>query len=224
MALTLSDVWNQGTDGRAVIATQVSIGRAGGLAGHGSCLLGARPTLYAAYDERSGRFATDASCFKLHESYAAFDSRPVWEREGGSWMGHPIADPDRVRRSAPFAAFEGAALLALLERTPVGEDEITDLVLANLKVADFVGHAYGPDSAEIRAALAETDRQIGRVLALLERKAGRDVVVAVSADHDKDRLAERGLTLEQLRDAVADLPYVFAAFTESELRAAAVGE
>lgn len=265
MSLALADVWNLETDGRAVIATQVSIGRAGALAGHGACLLGARPTLYAAYDLASGRWQTDPACFRLHETYAVLDSRSVWEHEGEAWMGHPSADPDSVRRTAPFAGFEGDALAGLLEREPIGQDEITDLVLANFKVADFIGHAYGPDSAELRSGLAETDRQIGRILALLDRKAGRDVVVAVTADHgmpsepptggrhyaedivkvlherldpegklvthygaensqffvDRRRLAERGLTLEQVRDAVQALPFVFAAFTEDEVRRAA---
>ena len=265
MALTLADVWNVETDGRALIAAQVSVGRAGALAGHGSCLLGLRPTLYAAYDSESGRWRTDPTCFRLHPIYEALDSRSVWEREGGSWMGHSISSPDAVRRSAPFATFEGDALAALLEREPFGEDDVTDLVSVNLKVPDFIGHAYGPDSPELRAGLVETDRQIARVLALLERKAGRDVVVAVSADHgmpseppaggrhyaedivkalhdrfdpagklvtlygvenhqlfvDRDRLAELGLSLERLRDAIEELPFVFAAFTEDEMRRAA---
>jgi len=264
MSLALADVWNLETDGQAVIATQASIGRAGSLAGHGACLLGARPTLYAAYDPASGRWETDGACFRLQESYALLDSRSVWEREGGTWMGHPIADPDSVRRTAPFAAFEGDALAALLEREPIGQDAVTDLVLANLKVPDFVGHAYGPDSVELRAGLAETDRQIARVLAVLERKAGRDIAVAVTADHgmpsepppdgrhraedivkliherldpegklvthygaensqfsvDRRRLSECGLTLEQVRDVVQALPFIFAAFTEDEVRRA----
>ena len=268
MALTLADVWNLETDGAAVIAAQASINRAGGLAGHGACLLGARPTLYAAYDLASGRWQTDPACFRLHESYTAFDSRSVWEREGGSWMGHSIADPDAVRRTAPFAAFEGDALVALLEREPIGQDDVADLVLANLKVPDFIGHAYGPDSAELRAGLAETDRQIARVLAVLDRKAGRGYVVAITADHgmpsepppggrhyaedivkllherfdpegrlvthygaensqlfvDRRRLIERGLTLEQVRDAVQALPFVFAAFTQDEVREKALEE
>jgi Type I phosphodiesterase / nucleotide pyrophosphatase len=180
-------------------------------------------------------------------------------------MGHEVADPDSVRRTASFAAFEGDALAGVLEREPIGQDEITDLVLANLKVADFIGHAYGPDSAELRSGLAETDRQIGRILALLDRKAGREVVVGITADHgmpsepplggrhyaedivkllherldpegklvthygaensqffvDHRRLAERGLTLSQVRDAVEALPFVFAAFTEDEVRRSA---
>ena len=81
----------------------------------------------------------------------SLDSRSVWEREGGTWMGHAIADPDAVRRTAPFAAFEGDAVVALLEHEPIGQDDVTDLVLVNLKVPDFIGHAYGPDSAELRA-------------------------------------------------------------------------
>jgi predicted AlkP superfamily pyrophosphatase or phosphodiesterase len=262
MALTLADVWNLETDGRAVIAAQVSHGRAGSLAGHGSCLLGARPTLYAAYDPASGHWQTDPACFRLPESYAGLDSKSVWERGGGTWMGHPIADPDAIRRTAAFAAFEGDALVALLEREPIGQDDVTDIVLVNLKVPDFIGHAYGPDSAELGAGLAETDRQIARVLAVLDRKARGDYVVAITADHgmpsepppggrhyaedivkllherfdpegrlvthygaensqffvDRRRLADRGLTLEQVRDAVQALPFVFAAFTEDEVR------
>jgi hypothetical protein len=262
MVPALTDAWNLETDGRAVIATQVSVGRAGGLAGHGACLLGARPTLYAAYDEATGRWQADRACFRLSDTYAPLDSRSVWEREGGSWMGHAIADPDAVRRTAPFATFEGDALVALLEHEPIGEDAVSDLVLVNLKAPDFVGHAYGPDSPELRAGLAETDRQVARALAVLTRKAG-EVVVAVTADHgmpsepppggrhyddevvravherfdlegrlvthygaengqfsvDRGRLAQLGLTLEQVRDAVAGLPFVFAAFTEREVRA-----
>ena len=265
MALALADVWNVETDGQAIIATQVSIGRAGSLAGHGACLLGARSTLYAAYDAASGHWQTDPACFRLPQSHASLDSRSVWERDGGTWMGHASADADAVRRTAPFATFEGDAVVALLEHEPIGQDEVTDLVFVNLKVPDFIGHAYGPDSAELRAGLAETDRQIARVLAVLDRKAGRDYVVAITADHgmpseppadgrhyaedvvkrlhdrfdpegrlvthygaensqffvDRRRLAERGLTLEQLRDAVQALPFVFAAFTEDEVRAAA---
>jgi hypothetical protein len=37
---------------------------------------------------------------------------------------------------------------------------------------------------------------------------------------DRRRLAERGLTLEEVRDAVQALPFVFAAFTENEVRGA----
>jgi hypothetical protein len=44
--------------------------------------------------------------------------------------------------------------------------------VANLKPVDYVGHAYGPDSAELREAVAEVDRQVGRVLEAVAAKTG----------------------------------------------------
>ena len=61
---------------------------------------------------------------------------------------------------------------------------IPDLVLVNLKGPDYVGHAYGPASPEIKEELAELDRQVTRALQILERKAGAGrFVVAIAADH-----------------------------------------
>ena len=53
-----------------------------------------------------------------------------------------------------------------------------------MKGPDYTAHAYGPDSAEIRETLIELDRQIARVIAALERKAGAgQTVIAITADH-----------------------------------------
>jgi hypothetical protein len=41
---------------------------------------------------------------------------------------------------------------------------------------------------------------------------------------DRRRLAECELTLEQVRDVVQALPFIFAAFTEDEVRRAVGGE
>ena len=61
---------------------------------------------------------------------------------------------------------------------------MTDLVLVNLKGPDYVGHAYGPASAEIKEELAELDRQLSRALAIITRKGGEGrVVAAFTADH-----------------------------------------
>ena len=61
---------------------------------------------------------------------------------------------------------------------------MTDLVLVNLKGPDYVGHAYGPASAEMKEELTELDRQIARALIIIARKAGEGRFVAtVTADH-----------------------------------------
>ena len=75
-------------------------------------------------------------------------------------MGHPIGTIDEVRRSALFSKFETDALRLMIEREPLGADEVTDLLLVNFKTPDYVGHRYGPDSPELAATLAALDRDL----------------------------------------------------------------
>ena len=122
----------------------------------------------------------------LHDvGSAQADQRPkYWEEAGGKWMGHDISDGSKFRHSAVFQHFEGDALVALLEREAIGADDVTDLVFVNLKGPDYVGHAYGPASAEMKEELTELDRQITRALAVLTQKAGEGgLVAAFTADH-----------------------------------------
>jgi predicted AlkP superfamily pyrophosphatase or phosphodiesterase len=72
----------------------------------------------------------------------------------------------------------------MIERESVGRDQVPDLVAVNFKTPDYVSHQYGPDSPELRAALAALDEQIGRVVSALDVSAGPSgYVVAVTADH-----------------------------------------
>jgi hypothetical protein len=55
MALTLADVWQLETVGRAIILAQGSIDRAATpLAGHGACQLNGAPVVLASYDQQTG--------------------------------------------------------------------------------------------------------------------------------------------------------------------------
>jgi hypothetical protein len=182
-------------------------------------------------------------------------------------MHHKINTSAAVRYSALFPAFEADAMVAMIEHEPVGEDGIADLILLNLKVVDFVGHKYGPDSQEMRATLGEMDRHLARILGALEKKVGNDYLLAVTADHgmpsepssadrrhyaqsivdllndkfdpegkqlvtafepenlqifvDEDRLSKLGLTLADLAGFLKSKPFLFAAFTNDEVRHAA---
>jgi predicted AlkP superfamily pyrophosphatase or phosphodiesterase len=88
-----------------------------------------------------------------------------------------------VRYSALFPAFEADAMTAMIEREPVGADDIADLILLNYKSADFVGHKYGPDSRELRVTLGEMDRHLTRLLRAIEAKVGKNYLLALTADH-----------------------------------------
>jgi hypothetical protein len=68
MAMTLADVWQLATAGRALVLAQGSIDRAATpLAGHGACQLNGAPVVLASYDQQTGDWTTNPSCFRLPE-------------------------------------------------------------------------------------------------------------------------------------------------------------
>jgi len=183
LTLTLADVWQRATAGRAVILAQGSIDRAATpLAGHGACLSDGAPVVLASYDQQSGVWHSNPACFRLPDYLAGMNASTLWSANP-QWMGHRIDSTAAVRYSALFPKFEADAMVSMIEHEPVGEDSVADLILMNYKCADFVGHKYGPESAEMRATLAEMDRQLARILAALEAKVGKDYLLAVTADH-----------------------------------------
>ncbi len=183
MALTLADVWQLATAGRAVILAQGSIDRAATpLAGHGACQLNGAAVVLASYDQDEGHWKTNTTCFRLPEYLKDRDARTLWAASG-DWMGHRIDSPTAVRYSALFPAFEVDAMLTMIAREGVGIDSVPDLILMNYKGADFVGHKYGPDSQELRVTLGEMDLQLARLLNALEAQVGDSYLLAVTADH-----------------------------------------
>ena len=183
MALTLADVWQFATSGRAILLAQGSVDRAAiPLAGHGACQLNGVPAVLASYDPRTGNWSTNPRCYRLPAYLKEVNASALWAGDA-EWMHHKIDTPAAVRYSALFPAFEADAMVAMIEHEPVGEDGIADLILLNYKCADFVGHKYGPDSQELRVTLGEMDRHLARVLGALEKKVGNDYLLAVTADH-----------------------------------------
>jgi hypothetical protein len=185
MALTLADVWNIETDGHAVIIGQGGALRAtAGLIGHGACVIGGRKVIAASYSVADAGWETNPACYRMSDALEPFSGRLVWEAARGTWMGHDISNPTRFRASSLYQRFEADAFLAVLAGEPVGADAITDLVMVNLKGPDYVGHAYGPDSPEMKEEMAELDRQMTRILDAVDLKAGPgQSVVAATADH-----------------------------------------
>lgn len=185
MALTLADTWNLATDGQAIIIGQGGAIRAtAGLVGRGACLVNGRRVMATSYNAADGGWETNPDCYRMPDYLKALNARSVWEAAGGTWMGHDISNPSKFRASSLFQRFEGNALAAVAEHEALGADPITDLLLVNMKGPDYSGHAYGPDSPELKETLAELDRQVARVLEVIDRKAGpRQRVVAVTADH-----------------------------------------
>lgn len=185
MALTLSDSWNLATNGAAVIIGQGGAMRAtAGLVGRGSCLVGAKKVIAASYGGADGGWETNTNCYTMPEALKPFVGRKVWEAAGGTHMGHDIASATKFRASSLFQRFEAEALMAVVNASSIGADEVTDLIFVNMKGPDYAAHMHGPDSPELRETLAELDRQMALYLALIEKKAGpgRSLTV-VTGDH-----------------------------------------
>ena len=185
MALTLADSWNLATDGKAVIIGQGGAIRAtAGLVGRGACLVGARRVVAASYGGADGGWETNSACYAMSPVLKNFVGRRVWEAAGGTWMGHDIASATKFRASALFQKFEAEALLAVVNDSAAGADEVTDFVFVNMKGPDYAAHAHGPDSKELQETLAELDRQMAAYLALIEKKAGANRSLTVfTGDH-----------------------------------------
>lgn len=194
MALTLADVWNLTTDGRAIIVGQGGAIRAtAGLVGRGSCLVNGRKVLAASYSTRDAGWETNPDCYAMPDYLKAINGRTFWEEAGGTWMGHDISDPSKFRASSLFQRFEGQALVEVATAEAFGADEVTDLLFVNMKGPDYVGHAYGPDAPEMREEMAELDRQVARLLDVLDRKAGPNGrLLAITADHGMPAEPEPG--------------------------------
>ena len=174
VAPTVGDVWQLQTGGRAIVIGQgSSLPASTALAGHGACQLNGVKVTHSGYDEKAGRWRTNADCFTQPASVAALDASTLFPPDG-LWMGHKVASASDIRRSGLFPRFETDAFVHMIESQPVGQDEVTDVLLLNYKGADYIGHKHGPTSPEMAATLSEMDRGLARILQAVEERTAGD--------------------------------------------------
>jgi predicted AlkP superfamily pyrophosphatase or phosphodiesterase len=66
----------------------------------------------------------------------------------------------------------------------LGADNQTDMLCISYSTPDIVGHTFGPYSLEIEDLYARLDRDLARLLSVLEKKFGKNgFVVFLTADH-----------------------------------------
>lgn len=83
----------------------------------------------------------------------------------------------------------------------MGKDDIPDLFLLNLSTNDYVGHTYGPNSAEIMDVSVRTDRALAELFRFLDAQVpgglGR-VLVVVTGDHGVSTAPEEALAAARI--------------------------
>lgn len=111
--------------------------------------------------------------------------------------GHPLRSDDRKKllEQVGFSPWLDTLTLdfarALVEGEKIGDGRATDVLAIGLSATDTVGHLYGPGSQEARDALQRLDADLGRFLALLEKRVGKDgLLIVLTADHGVLELPE----------------------------------
>jgi predicted AlkP superfamily pyrophosphatase or phosphodiesterase len=98
-----------------------------------------------------------------------------------SWDGTPLADE-----------YLGALAEHMIAEEKLGQRQTMDFLGVSFSTLDIVGHDYGPRSHEVQDVLLRLDATIGRLLAVLDARVGRDrYVLAFSSDHGVATLPEQ---------------------------------
>lgn len=117
------------------------------------------------------------------------DLARIWNPKGGPvTFEHALTGPDyNAWISSPSGnrfVFESAKQAVAAEE--LGRDATPDVLTLSLASNDYVGHSYGPESAEVLDISVETDRQLSDFLGFLHKSVPgglKSVSIAISADH-----------------------------------------
>jgi predicted AlkP superfamily pyrophosphatase or phosphodiesterase len=159
------------------------------------------------FDTGTGAFIT--STFyrpDLPAWVAAFNAKKLGDASAGktwtfldasSGAGHALpAAAGSPLYPALYGSPYGNELLAAFAETAIeaerlGQRGVTDILSVSFSSNDAVGHAYGPDSPEVRDMMVRTDRLLQTFFARVDALVGLDhTLVVLTADHGVAPLPE----------------------------------
>ena len=210
-APTVSELWDEQNDNEAVVGTVSYEGWHLGMIGHGALRDGADrdiAVLWEAQDFETNQpvnewwvnedyyklpgYLQDTDLETLERYEDALDGRDGLE--DGAWYEKTVEElrEPLIRPATPaFVRFTGDAVIDVIRNEDIGGDAVTDMFWVEMKMPDYAGHAWNMLEAEQEDVLRETDRQIARMKAELDRRVGRgNYVFAVSADHGQQPLPD----------------------------------
>jgi predicted AlkP superfamily pyrophosphatase or phosphodiesterase len=154
------------------------------------------------FDSDSNHFVTSSYYMKELPEWVKTtnDGRPVAKYQGVSWFPVDAQPGDqplcsmvagtevRFCGGIEATAFGNELLEDFAERAIVneklGQHDKIDVLALSLSSNDYVGHAVGPDAAEVRDISIRTDRLLGKLFDLVDAQAGKgNVLVVMTADH-----------------------------------------
>jgi predicted AlkP superfamily pyrophosphatase or phosphodiesterase len=143
------------------------------------------------FDNKSGNFISSTYYFPAVPAWVKDfnDGRPADKYAGVDWMGKKFAAVGEPLNASLAASPWGNELIEKFAESAVlgeqlGKRGVTDLLAVSFSSNDYVGHAQGPDSPEVKDMAFRTDLLFGKLFAFLEKEVGmKDVLVVMTADH-----------------------------------------
>ncbi len=147
------------------------------------------------FDDQSGAFVTSSYYMEKLPAWADdFNGQKLAAKYvDEKWDGFPSWD-FHAKTGAPYAKLPaspwGNELIEQFAEAAITGEKLgqragtTDLLTISLSSNDYVGHAVGPNSPEVRDMAIRTDQLLGRLFTLIDKSVGlSDTVVVLSADH-----------------------------------------
>ena len=142
------------------------------------------------FDPRAGSFVSSTFYFaELPMWVTAYNaSRPADGFRGAHWLDHTLPADTSVYAALEGSPFGNELVESFAERAvqaeKLGQRNVTDLLAVSFSANDYVGHAAGPDSPEVKEMSIQTDRVIGKLFSFLDAAVGMgNVLVIMTADH-----------------------------------------
>lgn len=208
LAPTLTDTWMVATEGKAKVLSQAYAVRASmGMGGHGALFDGGKKTniVWTEEDDQHAEFyETDEKNYELANAYRNKSVKPYVEQllavsdptAKKSWRGHPLLDAEgkviskAVRASPAHANWDADLAIAAIKELKIGQDDITDFVMINMKATDACGHLYGLESEECGEVLATVDANAQKIFEAVKEATSGNFLVVLTADHGAAPLPE----------------------------------
>ena len=142
------------------------------------------------FDPKAGSFVSSTFYFADLPAWvkAYNEARPADAFRGAHWLNHTLPSDNSVYAALEGSPFGNDLVESFAERAihdeKLGQRDATDLLAVSFSANDYVGHAQGPDSPEVKEMSIQTDRVFGKLFRYLDSVVGmRNVLVVMTADH-----------------------------------------
>ena len=143
------------------------------------------------FDPKTGSFVSSTYYFADLPGWVKdFNSGRPGDKYAGKTFGKKTMPEsgDKLYTALEATPFANELIESLAERAvqaeQLGRHEVIDLLAVSFSGNDYVGHAFGPDSAEVHAISVATDKLFEKFFAYLQSTVGmQNVLVVLTADH-----------------------------------------